>query len=87
MSVPDKIRQDAKDRDLRVTVRIGKDGVTENLISEMEQQLKARNLVKVKMNRGLFDRQERLEVWDAIAEACSAVVVDSRGNVAVFYRA
>jgi len=86
VSIPDKIRQDAKDRDLRVTVRIGKDGVSENLISEIEQQLKARNLVKVKMNRGLFDRQERLEVWGAIAEACSAVVVDSRGNVAVFYR-
>ncbi len=38
MSIPDKIRQDAKDRDLRVTVRIGKDGVTENVICEMEKQ-------------------------------------------------
>ncbi len=86
MSVPDKVRQDAKSRDLKVTVRIGREGVTESLLSEMEQQLKARNLVKVKMNRGLFDRQQRSEVWGLIAESCSAELVDCRGNVAVFYR-
>ena len=86
MKVPDKIRRDAKDRDFKPTVRIGKDGVTENILGEIEQQLLARRLVKIKMNRGLFDREQRKEIWTAISEYCSAEIVDARGNVAVFYK-
>ena len=49
--VPKSIANLAKGQSIDVSVRIGKDGVTEALISELNIQLKKRGLVKVKANK------------------------------------
>ena len=49
--VPKSIVNLAKGQSIDVSVRIGKDGVTEALISELNIQLKKRGLVKVKANK------------------------------------
>ena len=54
--IPESIRREAMSREFQVSIRIGKSGVTETLISEIDTQLKKRGIVKIKMNRGLFER-------------------------------
>ncbi len=84
--IPANIRKKALSREMQPTVRIGKSGITEALYVEIKGQLKTRALVKIKANRGLFDRDAIKEVWNHLAEETSSVLVVSRGNVAVFWR-
>lgn len=85
-SIPKRIKQQAMDRDLIVSVRIGRNGLTDSLVKEMQDQLNKRSLVKVKANRGVVEgSDERLGLFGAIAESTGSQVVFQRGNVAVFW--
>ncbi len=85
-SAPKRIKQQAMDRGLIISVRIGRNGLTDSLVQEMKDQLAKRSLVKVKANRGVVEgSDERSGLFDAIAESTSSHVVFSRGNVAVFW--
>ncbi len=58
-SIPERIVRQSSDPSLKVTVRIGKSGSTDAIVAELEDQLKTRELVKVKANRGIAgDSQE-----------------------------
>ncbi len=66
-------------KDIDATVRVGKDGVTENLNNEIVEQLKKRRLIKVKvLNNSDFGAADAAE---QITEATGAVAVDVRGGV------
>ena len=84
--IPSTIRKQALSRDLQPTVRIGKSGITDALYDEIKGQLDTRSLVKIKINRGLFDRNGVKEVWPHLAEKTSSRVVVSRGNIAVLWK-
>ena len=84
--IPESIKREAISREFQVSIRIGKSGVTDTLISEIDTQLKKRGLVKIKMNRGLFERKDIPEIWAQLAEQTSSVIVLSRGNVGVLWR-
>ena len=84
--IPESIRREAMSREFQVSIRIGKSGVTETLISEIDTQLKKRGIVKIKMNRGLFERDAISGVWSQLAEQTSSVLVLARGNVGVLWR-
>ncbi|MDP6741604.1 MAG: YhbY family RNA-binding protein [Candidatus Thalassarchaeaceae archaeon] len=72
---------------LEVTIRVGKSGLTESLISELDAQLKSRKLVKAKVNRGLSnDSADRLQLWQMLADSTSSNLIITRGNIAVFHR-
>ncbi len=86
MKIPLSILRQAKDTSLPVTIRIGKSGLTEALIDELDGQLSSRSLVKAKVNRGLFERDDLRNVWSHLAEQTRSEVVFARGNVAVFWR-
>ncbi|MEE3315957.1 MAG: YhbY family RNA-binding protein, partial [Candidatus Thermoplasmatota archaeon] len=63
--MPRGIIKQAKDSSLPVTVRIGKGGVTEQVIVELREQLGKRGLVKLKANRGLLSNsQERTSCFE-----------------------
>ncbi len=57
--------------------------ITDNLIEEIIGQLSKRKLVKIKINKGIYERDDRVLVWEHLAEATSSVVVLARGNVGV----
>ncbi len=77
----------AHDREFKATVRIGRAGLTETVMQELTTQLKSRKVVKVKMNRGLTDSQsERNAIFLEMAEQVGATLVDSRGNVAIYWK-
>ncbi len=54
--IPKNIKKLALSRDFKPTIRIGKSGITENLISEITDQLSTKSLVKIKINKGLFEK-------------------------------
>lgn len=86
MSVPDSIMRQAKDASLPVTIRIGKSGLTDAVVIELEGQLSSRSLVKAKVNRGLFSREDLTQVWTYLANETTSKVIFARGNVAVFWK-
>ena len=45
--IPKNIKKLALSRDLKATIRIGKSGLTENLVSEIIGQLSSKNIVKI----------------------------------------
>ena len=47
-SIPERVLRQAKSRDFRPSVRIGKSGITETVIDEISNQLKSKELVKIK---------------------------------------
>ena len=78
----------AKSESLRVSIRIGKDGVNSSLISELENQLEKRTVVKLKINKGIASNKDvRTQIFTRIAEESNSSVIFQRGNVAVFCKA
>lgn len=74
----------AQAHDLEVTLMVGKDGISDNLIETANQQLEARELIKGRVleTAGLTAR----EVCDAISEETGADGVSCVGNTFVLYR-
>ena len=85
MKVPDSILRQAKDVSLPVTVRIGKSGVTDALIVELDGQLSSRTLVKAKVNRGLFERNDLIGVIEIERQriATERCIADALGRARV----
>ena len=78
----------AKSESLRVSIRIGKDGVNSSLISELENQLEKRTVVKLKINKGMaLNKEDRNQIFNIIADESNSSVIFQRGNVAVFCKA
>ena len=83
--IPERIKRQAMDRDFQPSVRIGKTGITPNIVEEIRVQLKKRKLVKIKINKGIYERDSRTQVWDYLADETSSVIVLARGNVGVLW--
>ena len=84
--IPNHIRREAASKDVKPTVRVGRSGLTEALVEEVDGQLRQRAMVKIKVNRGVFDRENLGLLWDTLVERTGAVLVLSRGNVGVLWR-
>ena len=85
--LPTNIRKMANDREFKVTIRIGRSGLSDAMYEELDAQLSSRKVVKVKMNKGLIEeRASRRTVFEEIAERGNAILVDARGNVAIYWR-
>lgn len=67
-----------------VVVRIGQNGLTENVLSEIGQALDRHELIKVSIRVG--DRKERDAIIEAILGHTGAEAVQKIGNTVVLYR-
>ncbi|MDE0708379.1 MAG: YhbY family RNA-binding protein [Candidatus Poseidoniales archaeon] len=86
-NIPANIRRMAHDREFKVTLRIGRSGLTDAMFEELDAQLRSRKVVKIKMNKGLVEeRGERRVIFEEIAVRANAILVDARGNVAIYWR-
>tara|TARA_B100001250_G_scaffold270251_1_gene233251 strand:- start:600 stop:866 length:267 start_codon:yes stop_codon:yes gene_type:complete len=85
-NIPQSIKKIANSKEFQPSVRIGKSGITENLIEEIDAQLAKKDIVKIKINRGLFERSQINDVWKHLAEATNSSIVSARGNVCVLWR-
>ena len=84
--IPQHILKAARDRNLVVTVRVGKSGLTDNILREISEQLSARGLVKIKFNRGIFAADDKKVAIQMICTNCNATLAEAKGNVAIVYR-
>ena len=64
--------------------RVGNPGLTASLIKEVEAQLLAHELIKVKVMVG--DREERDRVIERMCAATHARLVQRIGNMAILYK-
>lgn len=74
----------AKANELDTTLMVGKDGITDNLVSELDRQLEARELVKGKvLETALLTARE---ASDELCRQLNAEGVQCVGNKFVIYR-
>ena len=87
VKIPLNIIKSAKNNDLTASIRIGKEGVTDSLIKELDSQLKSKNIIKLKANKQILgSSEERKKVFSDIANSTNYSLVFHRGNVAVYWR-
>ena len=84
--IPKSIHNLATSHDFQPSVRIGKSGITDLLIEEIKSPLSKKSVVKIKINRGLFDKKDIKNVWKSLAEETSSTLVLARGNVGVLWQ-
>jgi RNA-binding protein len=71
--------------DLKPVVAVGKRGVTETLLKEVEAGLLAHELIKMQFQKSALDDSE--EIANLICKQTGAELVELRGHVATLYRA
>lgn len=71
--------------ELDVTVWVGKAGI-ESVVDELADQLRERDLVKVKFLRSARGGTDTEELATELAAAVNAEVVETRGHTAVVHR-
>lgn len=90
MSQPEKLSNNQKKylrgiaHGLNPMIMIGSNGITENLMEELESTLDHHEILKIKIAFG--DRDERQEIVQHILEKTGALLVQSVGKVCVIYR-
>ena len=70
--------------DLKPVIHVGNGGVSDGLITELDQTLEHHELVKVKLRVG--DRDARNQAIDTMIEKTRASLVARIGNTAILYR-
>jgi RNA-binding protein len=68
------------------TVHIGKGGITVQLISEIEKQLDAREIIKVKILKTALKEIEVKTLATHIAEQTESELVDVRGHTLLLFK-
>jgi len=69
---------------LKPVVMIGSSGLSENVISALEEALDHHELIKVKVSAA--DRKDRDQIIDEILEKCVAEKIQRVGNMVTIYR-
>ncbi len=79
-------RLKAEANQLSPILNIGKNGVTDTLIEELNKQIKANRLVKVKVLKSAEEGKDLKVIEEEIAAATRSTVIDVRGRTVVRYR-
>lgn len=79
-------RLKAEANQLSPILNIGKNGVTDTLIEELNKQIKANRLVKVKVLKSAEEGKDLKVIAEEIAAATRSTVIDVRGRTVVLYR-
>lgn len=68
------------------TIWIGKTKVSEELLKEVEKQLKKREMVKIKILRSALGGDKAKEIASRIAEQTEASLVEVRGHTFMLFK-
>ena len=71
---------------LEPVVRIGKNGLTEGVITQVRNALKKQGLIKVRFLRSFVEGHDRKEEASMLARATGSALVDVAGFVVVLYK-
>ena len=67
-------------------IQIGKNGVTDSLISEIRKQLRKKKSDKVKILKSALGEVDKKEIASDVANRSGGILVDVRGNTFVLKR-
>jgi RNA-binding protein len=67
-------------------LNIGKNGVTDTLIEELNKQIKANRLVKVRVLKSAEEGKDVKAIAGEIADATRSTLIEVRGRTVVLYR-
>jgi RNA-binding protein len=67
-------------------LNIGKNGVSDSLIEELNKQIKANRLVKVKVLKSAEEGKDLKTIADELSQATRSTLIDVRGRTVVLYR-
>jgi len=70
----------------RPTIWVGKNGVSEDLLKEIEKQLKKKEMVKVKILRSALSENEARQIALKVSEQTDASLVEVRGHTFMLYK-
>jgi RNA-binding protein len=73
-------------KDEKPTVWVGKDGLTPQLSSEIENQLEKKKMLKIKILRSALQQDTAQTIASRAAEQAGASLVEVRGHVFILYR-
>ncbi len=62
------------------TLRIGKSGVSENLLDEIKNQLKKHKILNVRILRSAREKEDREKIAQEVSKGVKAKLVRIRGN-------
>lgn len=71
---------------LDVAFQIGKDGVTDGVVKELQQRLTREPLVKVRLLRGAREEGSTKDLAQELAEKARVTLVEVRGFTALYHR-
>ena len=73
-------------KNMEPILRIGKNGLTNGVVSEIDSQLRKRHLIKIKMLPAFLDTQDRRIIALKLAKKTDSKLVQQVGGVVVLYR-
>lgn len=68
------------------TIWIGKSGVSQELLKEIEKQLEKKEMVKIKILKSALGEKEAKESASKIAEQTEASLIEVRGHTFMLYK-
>ena len=68
------------------TIWIGKEGLTQDSLNEIEKQLKKNKMVKIKILKAALLNDDKKAIAARAAEQTGALLVDLRGHIFILYR-
>jgi RNA-binding protein len=75
-----------RSRATQPTIWIGKEGASEDLVRQVENQLRTRELVKLKLQRSALAKSETFKVAEDIAASTGSTLVDVIGHTFTLYK-
>ena len=79
-------RLKAQANQLSPILNIGKNGITDTLIEELNKQIKANRLVKVRVLKSVEEGKDLNAIAEEIAAATRSTLIEIRGRTVVLYR-
>ena len=73
----------AKAKKLEPILRVGKQGLTENIIKEINKLIKKKNLIKIKFLKSSFDGKDKKQLIQELINKTNSELIESVGNVVV----
>ena len=69
--------------ELKPVIRIGKNGVTENIINDVKNLVKKKKIVKIKVLRSALNSETMKDIADKIVKEANLKIVQIRGHSVV----
>jgi len=65
---------------LRPTIWIGKGGVDQNIIDQVKTQIKAKHLIKIKVQQPAYNQDNLEKIIHQVIEKANVILIDTRGR-------